>query len=304
MRAELWDEGVFFFRLRSAPLPPKTRRRNALVSVFWALVAFMPVLLFNVQQVFSLILALISPRAFRRVNLAAAILVWKSWSVLIERIRGVRIEVNGDDLPAGESAVVFANHQSMTDIVMLLCMARRTERLGDMRWMVKESMRYVPFLGWSMTALDFLFLARDWAKDQHTIAAAFARFRARPDPVWLVLFPEGTRKTPEKHAASMERARRLGAPVTAHVMTPKTKGFVASVQGLAGKISAVYRINIDYGGAAPNIIELFSGAVPHVRLNVRRFLIADLPADGAGLGDWLTAEFVVMNDELAATAKP
>ena len=270
---------------------PSASVRSPLLAPFWAFVAFTPLAFVNILQTLSIVIAPFSREMFHRVNIWFAMGIWTWWSVIIERIHGTKLIVSGDELPAGESAVMFANHQSMGDIVVLLCLARRTGRMADMRWMVKGSMKFMPFLGWGMLSLDFLFLKRDWAKDREHIAAAFARFRSRKTPVWLVLFPEGTRRTPEKHAKSMVHAGRAGHPPTEKVMLPRTKGFVASVQGLAGKINAIYRITVGYPRGALSLYELFGGRVGDIHIIVKRHLIATVPSDEPGMSTWLVQEF-------------
>lgn len=263
------------------------------LSYFWAVVALIPLATVNIFQMLSVVLYPFSRPLFFRVNINLAILVWSWWSIMIEKIHGTRITVTGDDLPMGESAVVFANHQCQGDIVMLLSMAKRTGRMGIMRWMVKDEMRFVPFVGWGMLFLDFLFLKRDWAKDRARIQATFARLRERAAPVWLVLFPEGTRRTPTKHTASMAHARKAGFKETPNVMIPRTRGFAASVEGLTGKINAVFRIVIVYPPPrAPSLLELFSGQVSEVKIIVKRHPLSTVPQGEAALGEWLVREFV------------
>ncbi len=270
-----------------------------LLAPLWVFVAFTPLIAANLLQTASLVLLPVSRPLFHRVNMVIATAVWSWWRVIVEKIHGTRLVVMGDALPPGESAVVFANHQSMADIVVLLNMALPMGRVTDMRWMVKASMRFVPFLGWAMLSLDFLFVKRDWSKDRARILGTFERLRGKAEPVWLVLFPEGTRKTPEKHAASMRQAAKLGYPATKRVMLPRPKGFAAALQGLSGKVQAVYGITVVYPGeAAPTLVQLFSGAVPEIRLIVKRYPIAELPTDAAEVARWLTAEFQEMNAEL------
>jgi len=279
------------------------------LSYLWALAALIPLATVNIFQMLSIILYPFSRPLFFRVNINFAIAVWSWWAIMIERIHGTKIIVSGDDLPMGESAVVFANHQCQGDIVMLLAMAKRSGRMGIMRWMVKDEMRFVPFVGWGMLFLDFLFLKRDWAKDRERIQATFSRLRERTAPVWLVLFPEGTRKTPAKHAASMAHARKASLTETPHVMIPRTKGFVASVQGLLGKIEAVYRIVIIYPPPrAPSLLELFSGQVREVKIMVTRHLLPTIPLGEKDLSDWLVREFVgidaVLSRETTTSTAP
>ena len=77
--------------------------------------------------------------------------------------------ISGDELPQTENAVVIANHQSMTDVQALFLLARKAGRLGDLKWFVKNSLKYVPGIGWGMVFLDCLFVKRDWTADRRRI---------------------------------------------------------------------------------------------------------------------------------------
>jgi lysophosphatidic acid acyltransferase/lysophosphatidylinositol acyltransferase len=59
----------------------------------------------------------------------------------------------------------------------------------------------------------------------------------------LLLFPEGTRFTPEKHAAAVEFARSKGLPVFKHLLVPRAKGFHFVRQQF--KVSVKKKIEID-----------------------------------------------------------
>lgn len=61
----------------------------------------------------------------------------------------------------------------------------------------------------------------------------------------LVLFAEGTRFTPAKHAASVEFATKAGIAPLKHLLIPRTKGFLAAVEKLRGKF-ALYCITMAF----------------------------------------------------------
>ena len=104
---------------------------------------------------------------------------------------------SGDDLPQGENTLVVANHQSMADILVLMPLARRQARLGDMKWFAKDIIKYFPGVGWGMLFLDCLFLKRDWMADRSRIDQTFSKIRDHGVPFWVISFSEGTRRTPE-----------------------------------------------------------------------------------------------------------
>lgn len=63
--------------------------------------------------------------------------------------------------------------------------------------MMKDSMSQVPLFGQGMKLFDFIFLKRNWEKDQEILREAIERYTSVNAPVWIVLFPEGknTNKT-------------------------------------------------------------------------------------------------------------
>ena len=61
----------------------------------------------------------------------------------------------------------------MADITFLMDFAYRKGRLGDMKWMVKDIIKYVPGVGWGMLFLDCIFVKRDWTTDKESIRKTF-----------------------------------------------------------------------------------------------------------------------------------
>jgi len=277
------------------PLPEPDRLSERLAGLAKAvpisLFLFSTLLGFNLAQIASLVLRPFSVSAFRAFNRWGAD-TWWGWCVILsQRALGIRIEVTGDALPERENAVVFANHQQMGDVVYLMMIARRCHRLGDLKWMAKASVKYVPGIGWGLAFLDCLFVKRDWARDRASIEATFSKLTRQAVPLWLVSFPEGTRSTPDKLEKSRAYAQREGLPPLDHLLVPRTKGFVASVRGLGGHVAAVYDVTIGYVRGVPTLWQYIKGYAKVTHLHVRRFPVAELPADDDGLARWLLDRF-------------
>lgn len=280
------------------PKPPLTdpddpRRRARGLAVGLPTVGTLGLTLFgfNAAQLASLAVRPFSRKAFRTFNRWSAD-TWWGWTVTIaQRLHDVDIVVTGDDVPPRENALVVANHQQMPDITFLMQLARRKERLGDMKWFVKESLKYVPGVGWGMQFLDCLFVSRDWAEDEETIQQTFARITGERLPVWLIMFVEGTRITPEKVEKAREFARERGWPPTDHVLVPRTKGFAAAASALQDHADAVYDVTIGYPDGVPTLWQYTQGFARRAHLHVRRYPMADLPTDGDQLAEWLRARF-------------
>jgi 1-acyl-sn-glycerol-3-phosphate acyltransferase len=259
--------------------------------------AFATLIGVNVAQTFSLVVMPFSRQAFRRFNRWCANTWWGGCVLMAERVNGTRLVLTGEDLPIDENAIVISNHQQMPDITSLMALARRKGRLGDLKFFVKQAIKWVPGIGWGMQFLNCPFLRRDWMRDRQTIDRTFATLVQEQIPMWLVSFAEGTRVTPDKIRQTAEWAAERGITATRHVLIPRTKGFVATVEGLSEHLNAVYDVTIGYVGGVPTLWQHITGQVRRVHLHVRRFPVAELPRAPEELGRWLVDRFIE-KDEL------
>lgn len=255
------------------------------------LVLLSTILVVNVVQTASLVVRPFSKRLFRRVNRTCAQVWWGMCVLGSESLYGIRPVITGDPIPDRENAVVVANHQQMADILALMMLGWRKKRLGDMKYFVKDVLKYVPGIGWGMVFLDCLFLKRNWEQDQTTIHATFDRFLVENIPVWLVSFVEGTRITPAKLARSQQYARQKGLPVFENVLLPRTKGFLATLQAMRRHLDAVYDVTIAYPDGIPTWWQYLGGWVRVIHVHVRRYPIAELPTEAEPLSAWLVDRF-------------
>jgi len=105
-------------------------------------------------------------------------LAWGTW---------VRVKVAGrEHLAPGQSYVMLANHQGAYDILALYGFLGR-----EFRWVMKEELRKVPFLGWGCAAIGHIFIDR--RNSARAIASLEAAKSHLAGGVSVLLFPEGTR---------------------------------------------------------------------------------------------------------------
>ena len=192
-------------------------------GTFFFLVLFIFLLGINVAQTASLLILPFSRRAFRSFNRLCALVWWSSCVLTAQRMNGARLKVTGDEIPNLENAIVFANHQDMTDIFVIMMFAITKGRLGDLKWLVKDILKYIPGVGWGMLFLDCIFVKRNWEADKGKIESQFGKFRRDQIPVWLISFVEGTRITEPKLVRSQTYAREKGLPVLKNVLLPEPK---------------------------------------------------------------------------------
>ncbi len=111
------------------------------------------------------------------------------WSRLTCFFSLVRVEVRGsENLDKNTSYVFVANHQGAYDIFLIY------GYLGHkFKWMMKASLRRIPFVGAACAAAGFIFVDRTGKGVRDTLAAAK---KILVDGMSLVVFPEGSR-TPD-----------------------------------------------------------------------------------------------------------
>lgn len=279
--------------LRPLDNPARARDRAAGLATGLPTTAFLfsSLIAFNSAQTASLAIKPVSRQGFRKFNRWAAD-TWWGWCVEAgELLYDVRLVVSGDDVPVRENAIVFANHQQMTDITFLMAYARTKDRLGDLKWFVKKAVKYVPGVGWGLSFLDCPFLERNWAEDRSSIERTFASLVRDRVPMWLITFPEGTRLTAEKLESSRAWAEKQGLPLPNHTLVPRTKGFVATVQALRTHATAVYDLTLGYEEGVPSLWQYIQGFARKAHLHVRRYPIDSLPSDDDGIARWLQERF-------------
>ena len=108
------------------------------------------------------------------------------WSRIFCIVSLVRVEVRGrEKFDRNTSYVFVANHQGAYDIFLVY------GYLGHkFKWMMKASLRKIPFVGAACAAAGFIFVDRSGKGLRETMAAAE---RILVDGMSLVVFPEGSR---------------------------------------------------------------------------------------------------------------
>ncbi|KAE8442658.1 hypothetical protein EG329_002956 [Mollisiaceae sp. DMI_Dod_QoI] len=284
-----------------------TNLRGAIIVVPWALYLV----------VMDLILSILLPFSFLFPNFvydASSFVAFTNWiwiQSIFEVFNGGKITISGDTLPDSESAIVVSNHVSWTDFYMIQRLALRSGMLGRCRWFSKIELRWVPLLGWGIWAMGMPMVSRQWTKDEKELDRVFAGITEKKWPTWLISFSEATRYTPKKAEEAKLWCQANNRPVPQHLLYPRTKGFVTTVQHLrkAKHMKAVYDMTIAYEHNhkfldAPTIWESLSigdlsgkkGYKFHV--HVRRYLLADLPQSDTELAKWLETKWVEKGEYL------
>ncbi len=175
---------------------------------------------------------------------------YRLWSLnnylIIRLFNTVEWRVVGDqDLNKKSWYLLIANHQSWLDIFVIAHFART--RIPEPKFFLKESLRYIPFLGMACWALDMPFMRRYKksfiaknphlkGKDIETTKASCQQFKNKPTTI--VNFVEGTRFTEEKHHRQRSRFD--------HLLTPKAGGIAFTLAAMGEQFDKVLNITLAY----------------------------------------------------------
>lgn len=256
------------------------------------------------------------------------------WSPTVVRISGdksvaglLRQDASGLlQLNFEDRAVVMANHQLYTDWLYLWWIAYTNKQPmhGHIYIILKDSLKWVPLIGPAMQLYGFIFIARKWATDQmrmryrlqelntrHSGPMSGQYGNAQLDPMWLMIFPEGTNLSANTRKQSLKFAQKSGLPDMKHQVLPRSTGLQFCLQELRDTVDYVYDCTIGYEGIPPgaygsDLFTLrsvyFQGRPPKsVNMHWRRYKLKDMPLDEKDqFHDWVLARWREKDDLLDA----
>ncbi|KAF2720100.1 acyltransferase-domain-containing protein [Polychaeton citri CBS 116435] len=227
--------------------------------------------------------------------LVATITQW--WSPTIVR-------VSGDESMSGQlfqmddgslkcnfphRLILMANHQLYTDWLYLWWIAYTNKMHGRIYIIMKESLKKLPIFGWGAQFYNFIFLSRKWEDDQFRLRRAFDHLKNPKDPMWLMIFPEGTNLSETTRAKSAAWSKKTGLKDMKHQLLPRTTGLLFSLRELKQSTNWLYDATIAYEGVPPGMYgqdiftlraSLFEGRPPKsVNIFWRRYRISEIPID-------------------------
>ena len=245
-----------------------------------------------------LVLLMGNRRLFRSFNYYCVYIIYGQLLFLCDWWSGARLYYYCDQqllaATGSESALCIMNHHYEVDWLYGWMVGDRAGVLGNCRVYIKKMIQYVPIIGWAWCFSDTLFLARDWSQDQSTLDKCLADLQDYPSPVWILLFPEGTRYTKQKYEASKQFAEEKNLPVLKHHLVPRTKGFTYTLSRLdQNKIGVIYDVTLGCDTqVAPTLTNVLLGRQTTAHLYIRRFNISEVPRDEAGAAEWLSRLYV------------
>lgn len=155
-----------------------------------------------------------------------------------------------------ERQVLVANHQVYTDWIYLWWVAYTNRMHGRIYIILKESLKHIPLIGQGMMFYGFIFMARKWMSDKPRLQHRLERLQTRHisssssefDPMWLLIFPEGTNLSINTKRRSDEYGKKQDLPPLKHALLPRSTGLFFCLQKLKGTVDWVYDCTVAYAG--------------------------------------------------------
>jgi 1-acyl-sn-glycerol-3-phosphate acyltransferase len=179
-----------------------------------------------------------------------------------------------DGLNRKERYFIICNHQSWTDVIVLLRIFHK--RIPFIKFFLKRELFWLPIFGTACWSLDFPYLMRYSqeyirrhpemrGKDLETIAAACDRYKDLP--LAILNFLEGTRFTIAKHKEQLSPYRCL--------LRPRAGGFATALYALGGSIKTMIDATIIYPQKSCSFADYVSGNISRIIVRIR---IREIPA--------------------------
>ncbi len=197
-----------------------------------------------------------------------------------------RVNLDGPETFARrEWFMLVVNHQSWVDILVILRVLNR--RVPYFKFFLKTSLAWIPILGMAFWALDFPFMRRhskeQIARDPSLAGKDLATTRKQCErysnkPVTIISYLEGTRFTPQKHAAQQSPFKNL--------LIPKAGGLAFTLAAMEGRLHTLLDVTIHFPEGRPSFWQYLAGEVGEINV-----VIVERDIDASLLGDYTDLEF-------------
>jgi 1-acyl-sn-glycerol-3-phosphate acyltransferase len=129
---------------------------------------------------------------------------------------------------------------------------------GHIYIILRDNLKYIPILGWGMMFYGFIFMSRKMATDQPRMEHRLRKLKevhsgplsgtSGLDPMWLMLFPEGTNLSANTKNRSQAWADKIGVKNMEHQLLPRATGTYFCLTQLKGTVDYVYDCTLAYEG--------------------------------------------------------
>lgn len=227
--------------------------------------------------------------------------LWIGWFFGIVRVLlGLKVEVEGEECLRPGPVIVFIRHASIVDNLLPSVFIAARERI-HLRYVLKRELLSEPCLDIAGQRLPNYFVRRDTGEEiERRRVQALAEGMGPEDG--FLLYPEGTRFTPERRDRALEkiaerdpaRARRLAR--IEYLLPPKAGGVLAVLDGAPGT-DVVMMAHQGFDGMRL-ISDIWDGELAGrvIRMRFTRIPASEIPAGRDERVEWLDNVWLEMDD--------
>jgi 1-acyl-sn-glycerol-3-phosphate acyltransferase len=228
----------------------------------------------------------------RRISQAFAIQRWWARNVLgsIRAVYGITVDGTGTDA-LHPPFVLVARHSSIIDNLLPAWFISGPHRT-HIRYVMKTELLWDPCLDVAGNRLRNHFVERGSGASEKELAALGRLAADLGDDEGLLIYPEGTRSTPDRRASALARLRTSGGRLAEmaahfrHVMPPKPSGLHAILESTAAEVLVMAHRGLD--GLA-KLSDLWRGGLTGARVEVSFWRISrsQIPPGKTEQAEWL-----------------
>ncbi len=198
-----------------------------------------------------------------------------------KRIFRLRIEVTGEDAIFGPSAILICRHASIGDNVLPLLFFG-VPRDEPLRYILKQELKMLPTLDIGAHRLPCLFVDRSGADSEGAVASVKALVSTATDTESIMVYPEGTRFSPEKQARLAQKPELAEQVQRWPSLLPPRLGGVQGMLDVNPGKDVAFLCHSGFEGSA-NLEDLMNGGWLDqlVRIHFWRVPYAEVPDDKA-----------------------
>jgi 1-acyl-sn-glycerol-3-phosphate acyltransferase len=221
----------------------------------------------------------------------------------VERLFGLRTVVEGDDVVVPGPMLLFIRHVSQADTLLPVVYVTRRHGIA-LRFVLKDELLWDPCLDVVGRRLPNAFVRRGSEESTREVAAVQRLMDDLGTDEGVLIYPEGTRFTPDKRIRALvrvaERTPDLAAKAARlqHVLPPHLGGPLALLERTHGT-DIVFCAHTGFE-AAGSPSDILRGALVGSTVRVRfwRVPYGEVPRTAAARIDWLYAQWQRVDDWL------
>jgi 1-acyl-sn-glycerol-3-phosphate acyltransferase len=225
------------------------------------------------------------------------------------RVFSLELEVSGREAVGSGPVVVLVRHASLADTLLPEVVLAQGHDLR-LRYVLKRELLFDPCLDVVGQRLGCAFIRRGSGETERELAAIAALGRGLGPREGALIYPEGTRVTPEKQKRALERIAASGQTerltrlsALRHVLPPRTAGPLALLEA-AAPADVLWLAHTGLEGLA-TLRDVLSGGIIGRRIQVKlwRTPSSVIPSERGAAVRWLDAEWAHVDAWIDAAKK-